>query len=228
MIIIKFSNLWVCALCVVLSVTPNTKQIWSIQYCSAEYSAQTELKLFPRGRKPCATRHWNTRCVTQDVVSCGAPVQGAGPLHRAQSALAHGEGRWGSAWISTSLVLSYPSEAGRAKSSHCRCFVEWGQLSRGKSRTLHPAEPLQSQHWLCFLCLCGAWSWPLSDFSRDNICRAICESLDTCTDLLRNQSHLPDHNVPGFSFLPSWDCCCSQLKLCEHGRGEEIGHESEK
>lgn len=152
MIIIKFSNLWVCALCVVLSVTPNTEQIWSIQFCSAEYPAQTELKLFPREQKPCATRHWNTRCVTQDVVSCGAPVQGAGPLQQAQSALAHGEGRWGSAWISTSLVLSYPSEAGRAKSGHCRCFVEWGQLSREKSRTLHPAEPLQSQHWLCFLC----------------------------------------------------------------------------
>ena len=139
-------------------------------------------------------------------------------------------GRECSAQISTiSFPELNPSEAGRAKSNCCRCFAEQRELSGGKSgalRSVHllgvPANPApalascaslwrlelpliwfqQSQHLLNHLWI----TWHLHRLVENT--EVICQTT----------------MFPAFlSFLPSWACCFSQLRLYEHGRGEKIG-----
>lgn len=218
---------------VVFPMTPIIEKIWSFQFCSSEHPVQTELKHFPRRGRWCANGHWHTRSykiwVSSWVSWCLSALWTFSTLHGRPWCTV--VGRWGSARISTISFLELnPSEAERAKSNRCRHFAEWGQFSRGKSRALRsvhlprpPANPApalascaslwhlelpfiwfqQSQHLLNHLWI----TWHLHRLVENT--KVICQTT----------------MFPAFlSFLPSWACCFSQLKLYEHGRGEEIGY----
>lgn len=218
-------------MCVVLPMTPNTEQIWCFQFCSSEHPAQPEPKHFPRRGRRCVNGLWHTQTcktwVSSWVSWCLCAWWAFSTLHGQPWCMVGG--RLGSAGISTlSFPELNPSEAGRAKSNCCRCSTEGEQLCGGKSGTLRsvhlpraPMNPasalascaslwclelpliwfLQSQHLLNHLWI----TWRLHRLVENT--KVICQAT----------------MFPAFlSFLPPWAYCFSQLKLHEHGRGEEM------
>jgi len=159
-----------------------------LNFCSSEHPAQAELKHFTRKGRWCANRHQHTWSCKIWVSWSFCTLWAFSPSGQPWCVVG---GRWGSIRTSTVVFPELnPSEAGRAKCNHCRHFAEWGGSPGGRVGhwgVCTQQGPPQIQHrlWLHGL-PCGAWNCPSSDFSRANICWAICESLDACTGLLRS------------------------------------------
>lgn len=197
-------------------MTPVTEQIWSFQFCSSEHPAHTELKHFPKRGRRCANRHWHAWSC-QIWVSCWISWCLCAPwafstLHGRPGCM--GRRRWGGMRTSTiSFPELNPPGAGKAKSNHCSHFAEWGHQSRGEER-----DPEEGR-----ACVCPLWGPCKSSTSSGFVCFLV--ALGTALDLIsaeptfaepfvnhltlaqtcwEHQSHLPDHNVPSFSFFPSF------------------------
>lgn len=189
-------------------MTPVREPIWSFQFCSSDHPTQTELKHFPRRGRWCANGHWKNLSLhlSHPVSRCTVGIQ-----HLARPAQWHGGGgRWGSAGISTlSFPELNPSEVGGAKSNCCRHFCWMGAALRGEGTgpwgvgtCRGPCKSSTGSGFMCFLVALGTALDLIS--AEPTFAEPFVNHLTPAQTCWEHQSHLPDHNVPSFSFFPSF------------------------
>lgn len=144
---------------------------------------------------------WATRCL-------GA-LWAFSILHGQPSGMGGG-GRWGSAGISTlSFPELNPSEVGGAKSNCCRHFCWMGAALRGEGAgpwgvgtCRGPCKSSTGSGFMCFLVALGTALDLIS--AEPTFAEPFVNHLTPAQTCWEHQSHLPDHNVPSFSFFPSF------------------------